>query len=340
MTGPIAMPRRQFIVSPEDSGERLDRYLAAKLPELSRTRIQELTEEGLVFVDGRAARASYRVRTGETIEVEVRPRPPLTAEPENIPLEILYEDDDVLVVNKPAGMTVHAGAGSSRGTLVNALLYRREKLSSAGGDLRPGIVHRLDRATSGALIVAKHDAAHVKLAEEFRERRVEKTYVALVHGRLDSDAGRIELPIGRDPRQRVRMTARRTAPSARAREARTDWRVLARVDAFTLVEVNLHTGRTHQIRVHFSALRHPVVGDVLYGAPKNLRVGKQTLPLLERNFLHAARIGFTQPTTGKRIVVRAPLPEELRGYWKQLKAAAGNGPDDSSNIDAALRPYL
>ncbi len=340
MTEQIAALRRQFIVAPEDSGERVDRYLAARLPELSRTRIQELAEQGFAFVDGRATPSSHRVRPGEVIEIEVRPRPPLAAEPENIPLEILYEDADVLVVNKPAGMTVHAGAGRSRGTLVNALLYRRGKLSSAGGDLRPGIVHRLDRGTSGVLIVAKHDAAHRKLAEEFRQRCIEKTYIALVHGRLKTEAGRIELPIGRDPRQRVRMTARRTAAAARARAARTDWRVLARVDGFTLVEVDLHTGRTHQIRVHFSALHHPVVGDSLYGAPKNLRLGGQMLPPLGRNFLHAARIGFTQPTTGERIAVRAPLPEDLRAYWKQIAAAAGRDPGSSGDIDAALRPYL
>ncbi len=331
---------RQFIVSPEDSPERLDRYLAARLPEFSRTRLQELIQEGFALVDGRAARPSHRVCPGERVEVELRSRVPLKAEPENIPLEILYEDADVLVVNKPAGMAVHAGAGRSRGTLVNALLHRQAKLSSAGGDLRPGIVHRLDRTTSGALIVTKHDAAHWKLAEEFRERRIEKTYIALVHGRLEREAGRIELPIGRDPRKRVRMAVRRAAASSPAREARTDWRVLARVDGFTLVEVDLHTGRTHQIRVHFAALRHPVVGDTLYGAPKNVRLGKQTLPLLERNFLHAARVGFTQPTTGKRIVIRAQLPQELRGYLKRLVEAAGFGSDLSGDIDAALRPYL
>jgi 23S rRNA pseudouridine1911/1915/1917 synthase len=340
MTGEAATPRRQLIVAPEDSSERLDRYLAAQLPELSRTRLQELTEEGFVLVDGRAARPSHRVRPGETIEVEVRPRAPLIAEPEDIPLEILYEDADVVVVNKPAGMSVHAGAGHSRGTLVNALLHRRKKLSSVGGELRPGIVHRLDRGTSGALIVAKHDVAHAKLAEQFRLRRIEKTYLAFVHGKLTGGSGRIELPIARDPRRRVRMTARRVAASRHAREARTDWRVLAHLDGFTLVEVDLRTGRTHQIRVHFSALHHPVVGDTLYGAPKNPRLGKQALPLLQRNFLHAARVAFAQPATGERIVVRAPLPPDLRGYLMRIADATGKGPAVSAQIDAALRTYL
>src|SRR5260370_8173469 len=270
MTEQIAALRRQFIVAPEDSGERVDRYLAARLPELSRTRIQELAEQGFAFVDGRATPSSHRVRPGEVIEIEVRPRAPLAAEAEDIPLEILDEDADVLVVNKRAGMPVHAGAGRSRGTLVNALLHRRGKLSSAGGDLRPGIVHRLDRGTSGVLIVPKHDAPHLKLADEFRRRRIEKTYIALVQGRLKTEAGRIELPIGRDPRQRVRMTARRTAASSRARAARTDWRVLARVDGFTLVEGDLHTEQTHQILVHFSPLHHPVLAAPLYRAPNNL----------------------------------------------------------------------
>src|SRR5713226_4680027 len=196
--------KQEFVVGPEEAGLRLDRYLAERASELSLTRVQELIAAALVRVDGRSAKGSRKLRGGERIEIEPRPRPPLRAEPENIPLEILFEDADLLVVNKPAGMTVHAGAGRSRGTLVNALLHRRGKLSSAGGDLRPGIVHRLDRGTSGVLIVAKHDAAHLKLAEEFRHRRIEKTYLALVHGRLKTEAGRIELPIGRDPRQRVR----------------------------------------------------------------------------------------------------------------------------------------
>jgi 23S rRNA pseudouridine1911/1915/1917 synthase len=330
-------PRQQFIVVKEESGERLDRYLAARLPGVSRTRIQEWIAEGSLRVDGAPAKRAHHVRTGEKIEVQINARPPLSAEPENIPLEILYEDDDVIVVNKPAGMIVHAGAGHSRGTLVNALLHYRDKLSTAGGELRPGIVHRLDRATSGVLLVARNDAAHQKLSDEFRARKIDKRYIALVHGKLERDAGRIELAIGRDPRRRTRMAARKTGTLSRAREARTDWRVLARLDGFTLVEIDLHTGRTHQIRVHFSALRHPVVGDSLYGAAKELRAGKILLPPLQRNFLHAARIGFTQPSSGERVVVRAPLPAALHCFVKEI---AGAMPGKSAEVDAALQPYL
>ncbi len=331
---PSQTPARQrFLVTGEDAGQRLDRYLAARLPELSRTRVQELIDEGRVRVQGSAARRAYRVAAGEAVEVEALPRPPLRAVPEPIPIEILYEDEDLVVVNKPAGMVVHAGAGHASGTLVNALLHRLEKLSGAGGPLRPGIVHRLDRGTSGVLVVARHDEAHRQLAEQFHARRVEKTYVALVHGSLKHDAGTIGLPIARDLRRRTRMTARRHE----GREARTDWRVLARLDGFTLVEVSLHTGRTHQIRVHFSALGHPVVGDTLYGAPRHPRAGRQTLPPLGRNFLHAARIRFQHPRRAGTVEVRAPLPSELRAYLEPLAGALGLG---SSAIDAALRPYL
>jgi len=324
---------QRFVVATEEAGQRLDRYLAARLPELSRTRIQELIDEGRVRVGGGSARRAHRVAPGEAIEVEVLPRPPLEAVPEPIPIEILYEDEDLVVVNKPAGMAVHAGAGTACGTLVNALLHCLKKLSKVGGALRPGIVHRLDRGTSGVLIVARHDVAHRELAEQFRARHVVKTYIALVHGRLEQDAGAIGLPIARDLRRRTRMTAWRRE----GREARTDWRVLARLDGFTLVEVGLRTGRTHQIRVHFSALRHPIVGDTLYGAPRHVRAGRQTLPPLGRNFLHAARIGFLHPRQAVAVEVRAPLPAELRAYLERLAAALGLG---TAAIDAAIRAYL
>jgi len=325
--------QHRFLVASEAAGQRLDRYLAARLPELSRTHVQELIDEGRVRIEGRAPRRAHRLAAGEGIEVEVLPRPPLRATPEPIPIEILYEDEDLVVVNKPAGMVVHAGAGAASGTLVNALLHRLQTLSGVGGPLRPGIVHRLDRGTSGVLIVARHDEAHRQLAEQFRARRVEKTYLALVHGNLKQDRGAIGLPIARDLRRRTRMTARRHA----GREARTDWRVLARLAGFTLVEVGLHTGRTHQVRVHFSALGHPVVGDTLYGAPRHPRAGRRTLPPLGRNFLHAARIRFEHPRRAKPVEVRAPLPPELRAYLEGLTEALGMDP---GAIDAALRPYL
>ncbi len=351
----------KLAVAESDVGNRLDRYLATQLPELSRTRIQELIEAALVLVDGKPSKGAHRLRAGEKIAVEAHARPPMLAEAESIPLNILYEDADVIVVNKPAGMTVHAGAGNTHGTLVNALLGRGQALSQGGDALRPGIVHRLDKETSGVIVVAKNDFAHARLAEAFRRRTVKKTYIALVEGLLREKNGRIELAIGRDLRRRTRMAVHRQKPEStlrdqtlpgKAREARTDWRALAEIDGTTLVEVQLHTGRTHQIRVHFSAVKHPVVGDTLYGADPQIHVGnpvgrstaggrenveKVLMPAPGRNFLHAARLGFSQPRTGEWIEVRAPLPRELHKFVKELADAAA---EDSKRIDAALAPYL
>src|SRR5271155_567446 len=334
MPSPVS---HQLVVEKNDAGERLDRYLAVQLPELSRTRIQELIEAGLVLVDAKPSKGAHRVHGGERVTVQVQPRPPMRAEAESIPLDVIYEDDDVVAVNKTAGMVVHAGAGNPSGTLVNALLGRGQTLSQGGDVLRPGIVHRLDKDTSGIILGAKNDAAHAKLGEAFRQRTIKKTYIALVEGLLKEDSGRIELAIARDPKRRVRMTARRTAVLADAREARTDWRVLGRIDTTTLVEVQLHTGRTHQIRVHFSTVRHPVVGDALYGAAAQLEAGKITLPALGRNFLHAARLGFTHPRSGAWIDLRAPLPPQLHAFLRELAAAAGYDPQ---RIDAMLANYL
>ena len=311
--------------------------MALRCPDLSRTRVQELIDEGLIQLNGKAAKGSQKLRTGDAIRAEPRPRPPMRAEAESIPLDILYEDEDVIAVNKPAGMTVHAGAGSHSGTLVNALLGRGQSLSQGGDPLRPGIVHRLDKETSGILLVAKNDYTHAKLAESFRQRTVSKIYVALVQGLLKEESGRIELPIARDPVHRTRMTAKRAGELPNSRPARTDWRSLVHVDSTSLLEVKLHTGRTHQIRVHFSALRHPVVGDTLYGASAQLHVGHTTLPALHRNFLHAARIGFIQPRTGVPINLAAPLPAELREYLGKLTGAAGAS---QARIDAALKGFL
>jgi len=326
----------EFVVTEREVGHRLDQEIASRFT-LSRTRAQELIDSGLVLINSRTAKGSHRIRGGERIRVEIHPRPPLRAEPESIPLDILYEDDDVIAVNKPAGMTVHAGAGNPRGTLVNALLGRGQGLSQSGDALRPGIVHRLDKDTSGIILVAKNDIAHAKLAESFRQREVKKTYIALLEGHLKEENGRIELAIMRDPKRRTRMTARRSIVLGNAREARTDWRTLARIGGTSLVEVQLHTGRTHQIRVHFSTIRHPVVGDTLYGAAAQLRIGKITLPPLARNFLHAAKLGFTQPHSGAWIELRAPLPAELREFLQRVTTAAGESPQ---RIDAALSSYL
>jgi 23S rRNA pseudouridine1911/1915/1917 synthase len=332
---------RELVASPPNSGARLDRFVAAQCPELSRTRVQELIESGAVLVDGRAAKGSYKLRGSEKISVQITERPPIVAKAESIPLEVLYEDDDVIAINKPAGMTVHAGAGAISGTLVNALLGRGQALSQSGNPLRPGIVHRLDKETSGIILVAKNDAAHAKLGEAFRQRAIKKTYIALIHGIFKEKSGRIELPIGRDPIRRTRMAAQSKwwhgAAIVNPRAARTDWRVLGTIDGTTLLEVQLHTGRTHQIRVHCAALKHPVVGDTLYGAPAKLTVWTTTLPSLGRNFLHAAKLGFTQPRTGASIELRAPLPVELREFLEELSAAAG---ESSARIDAALAGYL
>jgi 23S rRNA pseudouridine1911/1915/1917 synthase len=326
-----------FTASTDDAGERLDRVVAAHCAELSRTRAQELIEAGLVLVEGKTAKGSSKVHNGQRITVEEQPRPAMTAEAENIPLDVLYEDDDVIIINKAAGMTVHAGAGNPTGTLVNALLGRGQALSNAADLLRPGIVHRLDKDTSGAILVAKNDFAHAKVAEDFRQRIVKKTYLTLVEGLLEEPKGRIELAISRDPLRRTRMTTRRSAILQNAREARTDWRVLERVAGTTLLEVQLHTGRTHQIRVHFAALKHPVVGDTLYGAAERLHVGDAVLDPLERNFLHAAKLAFRQPRTEAWIEIRAPLPETLHEFLYTLSHVARKSP---AAIDAALAPYL
>jgi 23S rRNA pseudouridine1911/1915/1917 synthase len=325
-----------LIVGEGEGGQRLDRFLSERVVELSRTRIQALVEHGRVRVNGAAAKRSQSVEAGDSVVMEIPAPAASGAKAEALPLEILYEDADVAVVNKPAGMIVHPGAGVNTGTVVNALLHEfgeRGELSSIGGEQRPGIVHRLDRETSGALLIARNDTAHRALVEQFSGRKVEKTYVALVHGSFKENSGRIELPIARDLHRRTRMTTRRRE----GREARTDWRLLLRLDGYSFIEADLHTGRTHQIRVHFSAIGHPVVGDTLYGAPREAKAGSQILPWLGRNFLHAVRIKFAQPSSGKSIEVSAPLPDELASYLRELGRVTGVRADD---VDVALRPYL
>jgi len=328
--------RLELVVPAEHAGLRLDRFLAAELSEISRSRIQALMEEGRILVDGAAMKPSHKVEAGATVVIDIPPSIAPGVEPENIPLDVLYVDDDVAVINKPAGMIVHPGAGAATGTLVAALLHRfggAGGLSSVGGPLRLGIVHRLDKETSGAIIVARTDAAHRKLVKDFQSRLVEKTYLALLHGKLKGEKGTVDLPVARDLHRRARMTARRRE----GREARTDWTVRLRLDGFTLIDANLHTGRTHQIRVHFSALGCPVVGDTLYGAPRQERVGATLLPALGRNFLHAARIAFQHPSTGQRMEFRAPIARELIAYLNALGETAGFG---RVAIDAALKEFL
>jgi len=316
---------RTFTADPAAANLRLDQYLAQALPDISRARVQLLIEAGQVRVDGHPAKPKQKLHGGESIEIEGSPQPaPLHAIPEDIPLHILHEDQHLAVVNKPAGMMVHAGAGTTddernRGTLVNALLFHFSKLSDVGGDLRPGIVHRLDKLTSGLILVAKDDSTHRKLGEMFSQRRVSKTYLALVHGHVKKDDTTVALPIARDLIRRTRMTTRR----ADGRTAISHIHVLERLNTvygpFTLVEVRIETGRTHQIRVHMQSLGHSVVGDTLYGAP-HLLPGLAPELQLDRNFLHAAHLSFTHPQTHKPLDIDAPLPDELETFLKAIRA--------------------
>jgi len=304
------IPPLRFTASSEDASKRLDQLLRERFPQCSRARLQEWIRSGGVLVAGLPSRASHTVRAGETIEVEPADPPPLRATPETIPLTVLYEDDDLVAIDKPAGMVVHAGAGVRTGTLVNALLGRFGALSGVAGELRPGIVHRLDRFTSGVLLVAKNDPAHRNLAAQFASRQVEKGYFALVHGFVKAGSGRIDRPIARDPVRRARMTAR----LAEGRAAWSEYRVLRRFRGFTLLEVKIGTGRTHQIRVHLSSIGHPVAGDTLYGAPATV----EGMPPLGRYFLHSHRIRFRLPSTGEEISIESPLPPELESWIAQL----------------------
>jgi 23S rRNA pseudouridine1911/1915/1917 synthase len=323
---------------PEAAGQRLDQYLAVQLSalvgsEVSRARVQQLIAKGEVLVDSTAAKASLRLSDEEQITVTKPPHaPPLRAMAEEIALDIVYEDDDLAIVNKPAGMMVHAGAGATddarnRGTLVNALLHHFARLSAVGGDLRPGIVHRLDRATSGLMVVAKNDESHRRLAKQFSGREVRKTYIALVHGWPKQDRGTIQSAISRHSQKRTRMTTQGFG----GREAVTHYSVVRKIDSpygkFALVELKIETGRTHQIRVHMSSLGHPVVGDALYGAPGELRsqsnkrraAGMPAILALNRNFLHSATLELTHPRTQQALKFSRPLPKELADLLDSLE---------------------
>ncbi|MBV9499128.1 MAG: RluA family pseudouridine synthase [Acidobacteriaceae bacterium] len=296
---------------PVDAGKRLDSFLHERLPEFSRSRLQSWIKQERVLVNGGTARASYLLRGGENITVEPADLTPLKAEPEKLPLQILYEDSDVIVVDKAAGMVVHAGAGHTDGTVVNALLYHFGSLSSINGDLRPGIVHRLDRETSGVLAVARTDRAHQSLAKQFHDRQVEKNYWALVHGRMKQLEGQIVTPIARDPTRRTRMTTKLGS----GRTALTSYRVMEELDPFSYLDVSIGTGRTHQIRVHLASLHRPIVGDRLYGAPSAI----QDVAPLGRFFLHAHRLRFRSPSSGQWVAVESPLPQDLQSFLCQVR---------------------
>jgi 23S rRNA pseudouridine1911/1915/1917 synthase len=338
--------KHSFTAAPEAAGLRLDQYLTKAIPDISRSRVQLLIDSGQIRVNRVTPRASLKLTGGESIEIEGAPRPePLHAFPEDIPLNILFEDDHLAVIDKPSGMMVHAGAGAAgdsetpdprtHGTLVNALLHHFNRLSHINGDLRPGIVHRLDKQTSGLILVAKDDSTHRKLGEMFANREVDKTYIALVHGHIAKDGTTVNLPIARDLLRRTRMTTRRSVESG-ARPAVSHIHVLERINSpygpFTLVEVNIETGRTHQIRVHLQSLGHSVVGDHLYGARHQLQNPfEPALSIsLDRNFLHAARLSFTHPKTRKSISINAALPLELETFLTTLKSAPKASPQTSN----------
>lgn len=337
---------KTFRVEAEGAGRRLDQFLTSRLQGVSRARVQQLIAQEQVQVNGTPARASLRLRGGEEIALLAEAQaPPLRAIPEAIPLDIVYEDEAVMVVNKPAGMMVHAGAGATEsarnlGTLVNALLHHFRQLSQVGGPLRPGIVHRLDRQTSGLMLVAKDDAAHHALARQFAERKVKKIYLALVHGWMKQERGTIASAISRDRLRRTRMTTR----GAGGREAVSHWQVRERIESrlgkFSLLEVKIDTGRTHQIRVHLASLGHPVVGDTLYGAPRALAAapahgrraraagkmargvpGTGGMVSLNRNFLHAAALEFAHPRSGETMRCERLLPPELASFLERLRGA-------------------
>jgi 23S rRNA pseudouridine1911/1915/1917 synthase len=327
---------RSFSVPREAAGQRLDQFLTTQLEGVSRSRVQLLLDQGDVLLDGVRLKASYKLRGGESVMITGEPHPaPLKAVAEDIPLNVIYEDKDLAVIDKPAGMMVHAGSGAtddarSRGTLVNAILHRFQALSSSGGELRPGIVHRLDKETSGLIIVAKNDGAHAALARMFSGRAIRKTYIALVHGGVERQKGTITAAIGRD---RIRRTRMSTRVQENARSAVSHYEVVRRMETrfgkFTLVRVQIETGRTHQIRVHMASIGHPVVGDTLYGAAGQLTAHssgeglqsktKETLRL-GRNFLHAAELELAHPITEKPLALKSALPAALEDFLSRLES--------------------
>jgi 23S rRNA pseudouridine1911/1915/1917 synthase len=316
----------EFHVAAPEAGTRLDIFLATNIPSITRSQIQKLIDQGLVQVKGQKTKAGKKLRAGEVVTL-FKP-PPVEDElaPEDLPLRILYEDQAIAVVEKPAGMVVHPAAGNVRGTLVNALLHHLKGLSGIGGVLRPGIVHRLDKETSGIMVVAKNDAAHKGLTDQFKKREVKKLYLALVYGDVRENEGVVDLPVGRHPGDRKRMSIR----SPRGKEALTRWRVVERFGDVTLLEVMIKTGRTHQIRVHLNIIGHPVIADRTYGNPRRLasisdRGERSKLAEMRRQALHAGTLGFHHPLTREYMEFTSPLPEDMERVLEYLKERRDEG---------------
>ena len=298
---------------------RLDQYLSLQFPDASRSHLSRLIREGRVTVGGKQQKPSYRLRAFDTVDVEFPEPQRIDATPEDIPLDIRYEDDAIIVINKPPGLVVHPGPGHAGGTLVNGLLHHCRDLSPIGGALRPGIVHRLDRDTSGTIVVAKSASAHEELSRQFKERLVKKRYLALVAGRMPERQGQIDFPLGRHPTSRKKMSIRSRAP----RDAETRWRLRREYDGASLLEVDLMTGRTHQIRVHCAAIQRPILGDAVYGSRKTAgRAGKGESVTVPRQMLHAWRLGFAHPSNGEWVQFASPLPEDMVGVLRALAGRA------------------
>jgi 23S rRNA pseudouridine1911/1915/1917 synthase len=315
-----------FSVQPHESGLRLDAVVAVHLDQCSRSYAARLIRNGLTFVDGSSRKPSYKVKLNEQIECRLPPPEPIELVAEPLPLDVLFEDRHLIVLNKPPGIVVHPAAGHSGGTLVNALLYHCPDLEGIGGQKRPGIVHRLDKDTSGVLVVAKTDRAHHELSRQFKVRQIRKHYLALVHGSPRNDSGRIDLPIGRHPKERKKMSTVSTS----GREALTVWRIRERFQGAALLEIDLKTGRTHQIRVHCTAMGHPIIGDTVYGRRRSLsRLAKENpslyaiLKTAKRQMLHALHLRFNHPVTAESLSLNAPLHEDMHAIIKQLQKEIG-----------------
>jgi 23S rRNA pseudouridine1911/1915/1917 synthase len=315
----VSSDTEPIIVTEDKAGARLDAFLASQTPDISRTRIQRSIDDGDVLVNDLQVKSSYRVRAGDRIDLELPEPVPVDLVAEPIPISIVFEDDDIVVIDKPAGLVVHPGAGNPSGTLANALVWHFNELSGNAGMIRPGIVHRLDKETSGLLVVAKNDLAHERLSDQFGERQVGKSYIALVYGKLSVSHGEVQARIGRSSRNRTRMAVLR---GSAGRPAHTIFEVAARFQEFTLLDVEIKTGRTHQIRVHMAHIGHPVVGDTTYGAGREKAIRdagtRKAILDLGRHFLHSAELSFKHPRSGQLLHFTSPLPHDLRGFVSLL----------------------